>query len=58
MCRTFQQRRDLLVVWPPRSVIALEKLPHSWEANVEDFLGCAIYVLGGTGWGRVAGGAG
>lgn len=39
----------MLLVWPPRGVIALEKLPHSWEANVEDFLGCTVR----GGWGRL-----
>lgn len=39
--------RDLLLVRPPRGVIGLERLRHSWEANVEDFL-CAVC----GGWGR------
>lgn len=29
---------------PPKGVIALEKLLHSWEANVEDFLCCTRWV--------------
>lgn len=40
--------RDLLLVRPPRGVIGLEKLLHSWEANVEDFLRCAPYMVGGA----------
>lgn len=46
-CSKFQQ----ICFWslPPRGVIALEKLPHSWEANVEDFLDYAVY----GGWGRL-----
>lgn len=41
--------RDLLLVRPPRGVIGLEKLLHSWEANVEDFLCGAVR----GGWGRL-----
>lgn len=37
---------------PPKGVIAPEKLLHSWEANVKDFL---CYTCGG--WGRLGQGS-